>query len=330
MIKTAVVGVGAMGRHHARVYSTLPDVELVGVADINEEAAKDIADKYDTRAYTDYRQLILKERPDAISIATPTVFHKEVALLALDCGIHLLIEKPIAHSVSSAKEIVTKAHEKGVKLMVGHIERFNPVICELAKVLESNILGDIVAMSAKRVGPFTDRITDVGVIIDIGVHDIDIMSYLFNDTISGVYASAGDSGGLLETYAMMMLKFNGGGTGIIETNRLTPRKIRQLTVTGTKGVAIADYLKQTLDIHNGINYQPDIDNTEPLVNELSHFIECVREDKAPLINGLEGIHALEVALSAISSYQNNRFIDVREKSHSKSARPGARIEGIPY
>jgi UDP-N-acetylglucosamine 3-dehydrogenase len=316
MIKTAVIGVGAMGRHHARVYSQLNNVELVGVADIDKNKATSVANEYHTNAYTDYIDLILKEKPDAVSIAVPTVYHKDVAMQVLDHGIHVLVEKPIAHTVEAAWEMAEKAEQKNLKLMVGHIERFNPVIQELNNVLNQQILGDIVAMSARRVGPFTSRITDVGVIIDIGVHDIDVMSYLFNDTITGVYASAGDSGGLLETYAMMMLKFKGGGTGIIETNRMTPRKIRELTVTGTKGVAIADYIKQTLDVHNNSSYSNTVEKTEPLKNELTHFINCIENDRRPLVNGVEGMHALEVALTAMSSYKNNRFEEVKNGYNS--------------
>jgi UDP-N-acetylglucosamine 3-dehydrogenase len=307
LIKVAVVGVGAMGRHHARIYSQLDGVELVGIADLNRETAEKIAKEYNCRTYTDYKEMILKEKPDAVSIAVPTVHHRNVALFAIEHGLNVLIEKPIAHTVDAAKEIEEKAAEKGVILMVGHIERFNPAIRELKKVIEGGALGEVKAMSARRVGPFTNRITDVGVIVDVGVHDIDIMSYLFNDAITGVYTSAGDCHGATETYAMMMLRFSRGGTGIIETNRLTPRKIRELTVTGTKAVAVADYLEQKLTIHNGGTVQVEVQKVEPLMAELKHFIECVTEKKKPLVNGIEGIHALEVALSSVSSYKNNRY-----------------------
>ncbi|MFC2162181.1 Gfo/Idh/MocA family oxidoreductase [Candidatus Altiarchaeota archaeon] len=307
MLKTAVIGVGCMGKHHARVYSELEDVELVGVADLNIEAAEQIAGDYKSRPYSDYKEMLLTEKPDAVSIAVPTIHHKEVALFALEHGIHVLVEKPIAHTVEAAMEISNKAYEKGLTLMVGHIERFNPAVQELKKVIESEKIGQPVAMSARRVGPFTNRISDVGVIIDVGVHDIDIMSYLFNDTIHRAYASAGHSRGQNETHAMIMLQFNQGGTGIIETNRLTPKKIRELTVTGTHGVAIVDYIEQSLTIHNGDTVIHDIAKIEPLKNELMHFIDCLNKGTRPLVNGIEGTHALEVALGAVSSYQNNRL-----------------------
>jgi UDP-N-acetylglucosamine 3-dehydrogenase len=307
MLKVGVVGTGVMGKHHARVYSELNNVKLVGVADLNKTAVTDVANQYRTTPYTDYKELILKEQPDAISIAVPTIYHRDVALYAMDKGVNVLVEKPIAHTVEAAQEMESKAREKDLKLMVGHIERFNPAIRELKKTLVDGTIGDVVSMSARRVGPFTNRITDVGVIVDVGVHDIDVMSHLFEDSVTGVYTSAGDMNGSVESYAMMMLKFKRGGTGIIETNRMTPRKIRELTVTGTKGVAFADYLQQTLSVHNGCIFNPDIVKVEPLRAELEHFIDCVVNDRKPLVNGVEGTHALEVALEAVNSYKNNSF-----------------------
>jgi UDP-N-acetylglucosamine 3-dehydrogenase len=305
VLKIGVIGTGVMGKHHARVYSTLNNVKLVGVADLNVTTANAIANEYHTKAYTDYKELIRVEKPDAVTIAVPTAYHRDVALYALDQGVHVLVEKPIAHTVAAAREIVSKAKEKNLKLMVGHIERFNPAIRELKKTLTDGVIGDVVSMSARRVGPFTNRITDVGVIVDVGVHDIDVISHLFNDSVAGVYTTAGDMNGSPECYAMMMLRFKNGGTGIIETNRMTPRKIRELTVTGTKGVAFADYIEQTLSVHNGVIYKPDIQKVEPLKAELEHFIDCVENNKTPLVNGVEGTHALEVALAAVSSYKNN-------------------------
>lgn len=310
MLRIGVIGTGVMGKHHARIYAGLENVELVGISDLNLQTAAQVAEEYKTKAYTDYRELIKAEKPDAVSIAVPTIYHRDVALFAMDHGIHVLVEKPIAHTVYAAMEMEAKAREKKVKLMVGHIERFNPAITQLKSALDGGMIGDVVAMSAKRVGPFTNRITDVGVIIDVGVHDIDIMSYLYNDMINGVYTSAGDCHGTNETYAMMMLKFQNGGTGIIETNRLTPRKIRQLTVTGTKGYAVADYIEQSLTVNNGVMYTPEISKVEPLKAELTHFVDCIENDRSPLVNGVEGIHALQVALAAVSSYKNNRFEDL--------------------
>lgn len=311
MFKSAVIGVGSMGRHHARVYSELEETELLAVSDVDEKQGKQISEKHGCKFYTDYKQLILTEKPEVISIATPTVYHEEVALFALEHGAHILVEKPIAHNMQAAKRIAEKAHEKGLKLMVGHIERFNPATQELKRQLNTKKIGDIVSMSARRVGPFTNRISDVGVILDVGVHDIDLMSYLIDDAVSGAFATAGDAHGLSETYAQLMLKFNNGGSGIIEVNRLSPNKAREITVTGTKGVAYADFMNQTVTVVNGKTDNPEITKVEPLKAEIAHFIECISLDKRPLVNGVEGMHALEVALTSMDAYKHNRFEKIR-------------------
>jgi UDP-N-acetylglucosamine 3-dehydrogenase len=325
MVKVGVIGAGMMGRNHARIYSQMGGVELVGVADVSEATAKTVASEFGTRAYTNYEELILKEGPDAVSIAVPTVHHRNVALTSMDYGVHVLVEKPIAHTLEAAREMAEKARSSNLKLMVGHIERFNPAVTELKRVLDHGTLGKPVAMSAKRVGPFTNRIADVGVIVDVAVHDIDVMSYLFNDRISRVYAHAGEARGASETYAMMMMSFKAGGVGVIETNRLTPRKIRELTVTGTEGFAIADYIGQSLTVQNGVLYAPDLQKVEPLKAELEHFIDCVENDLRPMVNGTEGTHALEVALAGVASYQNNRYEELPESP--APPRMGLTLEG---
>lgn len=323
MLRIGVLGIGAMGQHHVRIFSALDGVKLVGVCDLNKERAESIAKHYNTKAYTDYKEM-LAEGLDAVSIAVPTIYHHKTTLDALDAGAHVLVEKPIAHTVEAAKEMEAKAREKKLKLMVGHIERFNPVIQELKKILVKGTIGGIVAMSARRVGPFTNRVKDVGVIIDVCVHDIDLMSYLLEDTVTGTYAIAGDSGGTLETYAQMLLKFKDGGIGIIEANRLTPEKIRQLTVTGTNGVALIDYIDQTITVQNGKTSTLEIVKSEPLKNEIEHFIDCVKNDKRPLVNGVEGMHALEVALAATESYKNKRFEEVAH--HYLANKEGLELE----
>ncbi|MFC2154102.1 Gfo/Idh/MocA family oxidoreductase [Candidatus Altiarchaeota archaeon] len=310
MIRVGVVGTGMMGQHHVRIYSENPDIELVGIADTDKERAQELAKKYKTKIYTDYKKL-LDQKPDAVSIAVPTVLHKDFCLEAIKRGIHVLVEKPIADTIENGKEIMAAAKEKGLVLMVGHIERFNPVVERLKKHIDAGKLGQIVHMTAKRVGPFNPRIKDVGIIIDVGVHDIDIMSYLYSSPIQGTYAIAGNGGSDIETYAHISLKFANGGSGIIETNRLTPNKIRELHVTGTKGVARADYINQSLEIQDGqSSSQEEIVKEEPLKREIDHFIECVRDEKDPSITAEDGIHALEVACAAINSYSSNSYNDI--------------------
>ena len=315
MLRVGVVGVGNMGYHHARVYSELAregKVELVGVADANLERAKEVAKEFGTIAYADYKELAKKEL-DAVSIAVPTSLHRQVALEFIGNGVSVLVEKPIAESIESAQEIIKASERNKVTLMVGHIERFNPAVLRLKESMQKGLLGEVVSISAKRVGPMAIRIRDVGIIIDLGVHDIDVISFLFDDKVKKVYARAGNvkhpAG--VEDHALIMLGFSNGKSGIVETNWLTPHKTRTLTAVGTKGIAYLDYIQQKLTIYND-EWEKDakINKREPLRNELEHFLECVKEYKKPLISGEDGLHALKVALKALESAKRDEVLEV--------------------
>ncbi|MCO6042269.1 UDP-N-acetylglucosamine 3-dehydrogenase [Thermococcus alcaliphilus] len=312
MLRIGVVGVGNMGFHHARIYSELAKegkVELIGVADANFERAKEVAEKFKTRAFADYRELI--KEVDAVSIAVPTFLHKQVALEFIENGVHVLVEKPIAESIESAEEIIKAAKNKGIVLMVGHVERFNPAVLKLKETISQGMLGEIVTMNAKRVGPMVVRIADVGVIIDLAVHDIDIMSFLADSRVKEVYAKARNvkHPAKVEDYALILLGFKNGIDGVIETNRLTPHKTRTLNVVGTEGIAYLDYINQTLTIYDEKwVHDAKIQRGEPLRIEIEHFIECVKKGKKPLVGGEEGLHALEVAVKALESATKNEVV----------------------
>ncbi len=310
-LKVGVIGVGEMGRHHARVYSEMGNVELIGVTDIDKNVSKEIAKKYNTEAFTDYKKF-LSEDIDAVSIAVPTKLHKEIAIHAMNNGVNVLIEKPIADSLNAADEIINTAIKNDVKLMVGHIERFNPAILTFKK--NQHKLGKIVSISARRVGPYNPRIRDVGIIIDLGVHDIDIMCYIYSEHILSVHAYAGSIFHTFEDYASILLGFSNGNSGAIETNWLTPHKVRRLTVTGTEGIAYVDYIKQKVKFFTEKGFELiKVERKEPLINELRHFIDCIRRDKQPIVGGREGRHALEVALSAVESYKSYKVVTIPQK-----------------
>lgn len=312
-IRTGVIGVGAMGRHHARLYHDLEAADLVGVADNNEKTAQEVAAAYDTEAFTDCEQLLRKDL-DAVSIAVPTSLHKEIAGKAAQYGVHMLIEKPIADSLSGADAIIEAARRADLKLMVGHIERFNPVILKLKELIAKGELGEILSISCRRVGPNPVRIRDVGIIIDLAVHDIDAISYLYGRRALNIYAVAGNSFHIEEDYASIILQYEDRKAGFVETNWLTPHKIRKITVTGTDGVAHADYLAQTLELWQGGSVEEvRIEKREPLRNELEHFLYAVANGEAPSPSGEEGKYALHVALAAIQSYKSGKNILLNSK-----------------
>ena len=307
-IRAGVIGVGAMGKHHSRIYSEMKGVELVGVADVDERRAAEVAAEYNTEAFTDCERL-LKNDLDAVSIAVPTSLHKEIALKAANYGVHMLVEKPIAESLKSADAIIDAVRRENLKLMVGHIERFNPAILKLKELISAGELGHIISISCRRVGPYPPRIRDVGIIIDLAVHDIDAISYLYGKRALSVYSIAGNSFHIKEDYASILLQYEDKKSGMVETNWLTPHKIRKLTVTGTGGVAHADYLEQSLEIwEEGGVREVEIEKREPLKNELEHFIHAIMNDEEPGPSGEEGKYTLYVAISAIESYEKGKNI----------------------
>ncbi len=310
LIRVGVIGTGAMGQNHLRIYSEMEGVELAGISDIDQKRVEFMATQFKTKAFTDYKKMFL-EGLDAVSIVVPTKLHKQVALDALDAGMQVLVEKPIADTTENAEMMIEAAKKAGKVLMIGHIERFNPAVIRLKEIINSGILGKIVSISTKRVGPYNPRIRDVGVILDIGVHDIDIIAYLYGKKINSVYAIAGANIHSFEDHASIILRMDHNFAGVVETNWLTPHKVRQLTAIGVKGVAYLDYINQTVQLHdNEWIRKAKVEHSEPLKNELKYFIECAATGKKPNPCGEDGKHALEVAMAAIRSYQEERLIEV--------------------
>ena len=293
-MKVGVVGLGAMGEHHVRVYSGL-DCEIMGITD-TDKGKKRLAKKYKTSFYSDYTELI--GHVDVVSVAVPTLLHKEVALDFIKAGVHCLVEKPIAASLEEAEELIREAKKNNVKLMVGHIERFNPAVLKLKEIVDDNILGKLMIISTRRVGPFVSRIRDVGIIVDLATHDIDVACFLTGKEPADVYAKLGGFKHKKGDYAIIVLDF-GTVTASIEVNWFTPQKVRNLVVTGSEGVAYLDYIKQDVTIHNaGCEMNQKINKEEPLKIELKHFMDCIENDKEPLVNGYNGLKVLEIALNA--------------------------------
>lgn len=307
-MRVGVIGVGAMGQHHVRIYSEMANVDLVGISDVSQSRVKELSSQYGVPGFTDHTAL-LKQDIDAVSIAVPTMLHKQIGLDAIACGTNILMEKPLSDTIENAKDLVNAAYDARVKLMVGHIERFNPAVMKLKHIMDSGLLGKIVSISTKRVGPYNPRIRDVGVILDIGVHDIDIISYLYGKQVNEIYTIAGSNIHSFEDHAAILLRFDHELSGIVETNWLTPHKIRKLTAIGTKGVAYLDYIDQTVELHDGEWIrQAKVEKSEPLKNELEYFIKSISNGMDPCPSGSDGLHVLEVAKAAIRSNSEARAI----------------------
>jgi UDP-N-acetylglucosamine 3-dehydrogenase len=317
-MKVAVIGTGAMGKNHARIYASMEGVELAGVADLDERGGMAVASANKCKYYRDYKELLEKEKPLAVSVCVPTAAHYRIARDLIDRGIHVLIEKPIAKSVSDAEDLVAAAKKKGVKIAVGHVERFNPAVQQLKKLIDEGTLGDITSILARRVGLFPPRIKDANVVIDIGVHDIDVFNYLLGKQPTAIFSCAGKA--LIddrEDYADIFLKYN-GTNGIIQVNWITPVKIRVLNVTGTKGYAELNYITQDLVLYESVYKKTydeygdfvvlfgepkkkhiEIKKEEPLKLELENFIGSVKSGREPLVTGEDGLSVLRTASDII-------------------------------
>lgn len=300
-LRVGVIGVGAMGARHARVYSQMPCVHLVGVLDKNRITASRVADACLCRAFTCSEEFA-EHGVEAVSIAVPTSQHAEVTLEAISCGIHVLVEKPLSDSVGVAESMITAAYEASVCLMVGHVERFNPAVQKLKACIGEGLLGKVASMSARRMGPCSSRIQDVGVVLDLAIHDINVMTYLCDEAVSRVYSTSGIVVHACEDYATLALTLGDKTTGLIETNWLNPNRVRTLMVVGSKAVAVMDYIDMTLDIYDGdCHRRVVVEKNEPLRMELEHFATCCRDGVQPLIDGQSGAHAVAVGLAAMKS-----------------------------
>jgi UDP-N-acetylglucosamine 3-dehydrogenase len=330
MIRTAVIGVGSMGKNHARIYDELSESELVAVTDVDLDIAKSIASRTNTRAYGDYRAMLEREQPDAVSIATPTALHQEIAIRAMEAGAHVLIEKPIADTVEGGHAIINTAQKLDRKLMIGHIVRFNPAIQKLKEKLNEGALGRIYQIASRRVGPFPARIRDVGVVVDLAPHDIDLMRYLTDTDPIRLYAEIERRIHTEhEDLLIGMLRFPGGITGSLEINWLTPTKIREIVALGERGMFRVDDLTQDLyfyenqqangelwsalktikGVSEGSMIRYSLKRYEPLKAELEAFIECISEDKESPVTGEDGLAALRLALALVEAGRSHKVIE---------------------
>jgi len=328
MIRTAVIGVGSMGWNHARVYNELQGVDLVAVADLDGRVAEQAAHIYGARSYTDYQQMLSREELDVVSIAVPTQIHREIALAALQRDCHILVEKPIASTIEEGQEMVALAASRGLKLAVGHIERFNPAIVELKRRLKRGEAGQVFQIHARRLGPFPTRVRDVGVVIDLATHDLDIMRYLLDSEVKRIYAETEQEIHTAhEDLLSGLLRFENGVIGLLSINWLTPTKIRELAVTGERGMFLVNYLTQDLyfyendhvdsqweslgllrGVSEGNMVRLKIEKREPLRVEIEAFVEAVLEDEEPGVRGEDGLMALALAQKLVESGQENRVI----------------------
>ena len=329
MLKVAVIGVGSIGQHHARVYSELPSVELVAISDVSEEVGGRVGRKFNVPSYTNYEKLLAEHKPDAVSISVPTALHEEVATKAMMANCHVLIEKPIASTLEEGKRLIKLATERNLQLMVGHIVRFNPATQLLKQKLNAGDLGRIYQIVCRRIGPFPARIRDVGVVIDLAPHDLDLMRFLLDADPIHLFAEIKQNIHTdHEDMVLGMLHFSNGVKANLEINWLTPTKVREVIVLGERGMYRVDDLTQDLyfyenaqannelwgglkqlkGVSEGEMIRYNVQRQEPLKAELREFAEAIQNDHPVPVSGEDGLAALRLSLALIESGKTHQVI----------------------
>jgi predicted dehydrogenase len=318
VLRVGVVGAGVMGTNHGRVMAGLPGVELVGIVDPLPEHRARAVKMIGCPTFTDLEQLIAAG-VDAVTIAAPTHLHHQVALACIARGIHVLVEKPIASTVQEGRDIVDAARAAGVTLMVGHVERFNPAVAAIKQAIKDE---DILSIAITRVGPFPPRMSDVGVVIDLAVHDIDLIRWFTESDIVDVQSQLANAVAEREDIALLQFRTASGVLAHINTNWLTPFKARTVTVATRGKYVMGDLL--TRQVTECFGFQTDgsysmrhlpVGQDEPLRAELLAFLSAVRTGGAPAVTGEQGVASLEVAIQCL---------EAPKKPAATAARPAPR------
>src|SRR5438874_3837290 len=301
-VRLGVIGVGIMGSNHARVLADLSGVQVVGIADPAASHRALLAQIVGCAVCDDVNEL-LALGIDAAVIAAPTHLHHDIALTCITRGVHVLVEKPIATSVAEGRAIVAAAERAGVTLMVGHVERFNPAVQAIKEAIKGE---DILSISITRVGPFPPRMSNVGVVIDLAVHDIDLIRWFTDSEITEVQPQLKSAVAEREDIALLQFRTASGVLAHINTNWITPFKARNVTVATRNKYIMGDLL--TRQVTECFGFQPDgsysmrhlsVGHAEPLRAELQAFVAAIRDGREPAVTGEEGVASLEIAIRCL-------------------------------
>jgi len=302
-VAIGVIGTGFWGENQVRVLRQSRMADLVAICDTNEKRAREIGTKYAVPWYTDLDKFLRVSRLDAVTVCTPTQTHLKVGLSVIESGKNLLVEKPMTGEERAADRLVNSARKAGVKLLVGFIERFNPGVRAVKKMLTQKIVGDVIIATGRRVARWPIRIGDVGVVKDTAIHDIDAMRYLLEEEVSAVFAQTGSlRKHSYEDYAEIMLRFKEGTTGFIDANWLTPRKVRTLIITGSDATINLDYITQDITLEDSKRLvKPYTPWAEPLRLELENFVTTIINDTKESPSGDDALKAIRVCDAALRS-----------------------------
>ena len=315
-----LAGLGSMGRNHLRVLVARDDVDVVAIADPDPDALRGAASPAGAQRFEEPLAMLAEAELDAVIVAAPTTAHLAIALAAIERGLPLLVEKPLAATSADGRRIASAARDHGVAVQVGHVERFNPAVLELGRLLRDGWLSTVYAIASRRAGPFPARIRDVGVTVDLATHDVDMLSWIAGERPERVYAeTARRIHGEHEDLLFGLLHFPSGTTGMLDVNWLTPAKRRQLVVVGEEGMFELDYLSQRLTFTRATDttnpkllsgYAPTFEGevaelpvaaAEPLAAEIEAFVRMARDGAEPLVDVEDGVWAIAIAEALLAS-----------------------------
>jgi predicted dehydrogenase len=330
LLRVGLAGLGSMGRNHLRILAGRDDIRLVAVADPIEPTLAGALAQTGAQGFAEPLAMIAEAELDAVVIAAPTTAHVPLALAAIERGIAVLVEKPLAATVEDGMRIVEASRARGVPVQVGHVERFNPAVLELGRLIDEGWLSTIYSIASRRAGPFPARIRDVGVTVDLATHDADILSWIAGERPSRVYGETAQRiHATNEDLLFGLLQFPSGATGMLDVNWLTPAKRRQLVVVGEEGMFELDYLTQRLTFTRATDttnprliggYAPTFEgevvelpvaSAEPLASELDAFLGIVRAGGRPVVDAEDGLWAVAIATSLLEAAADGRSIDLR-------------------
>ncbi|MBL4902653.1 MAG: Gfo/Idh/MocA family oxidoreductase [Desulfocapsa sp.] len=315
-MKVGVIGVGYLGKYHAQKYKAMDDVVLVGVADVDLAIAEASATENGCRAFRDYRELL--KLVDAVSVVVPTSLHHEVALECIEAGVDMLMEKPITATVEEADDIIARCDEKGLILQVGHLERFNPAVQAMQPSLTTPVF-----IESQRISTFKNRGVDVDVVLDLMIHDIDIILNIIKSPLETIHTVGAPVVTDFTDIANARLIFENGATANVTVSRIARTNTRRMRIFQPGSFINVDFanrkimtmhLKKGEFYENGMPKQNVVVNTFPegdaLNSEILHFVENVRNRTTPLVSGNEGRRALDVALQVIKQIKDHQKLGV--------------------
>lgn len=300
-IKCAVIGVGYLGRFHAEKYVSLPNAELIGVCDINTQRANELAHHLGTQALYDYHDLI--GQVDAVSVVTPTQSHHAVAKAFLENGVHVLVEKPITHTVEQAEDLISSAAQKSLVLQVGHVERFNAVIHASEKYLNKPRF-----IESLRLAPFQPRVTDVNVVLDLMIHDIDLIQFIVNSPIKKIHANGTSVLSDQIDIANARIQFENYCVANVTASRASLKKHRKLRIFQHEMYLSLDLQSKQFSVHRKavnemfpgipemIHEEQIFEQGDPLKDEIIAFLDAITHNKPPMVTGEDGKRALATAI----------------------------------